>query len=97
MDNTEEKKIISKEKAKKKKEKPVRAKKVKPVKPVKKVKTPKPKKEKIPRAARKKGANQDERTKAKVGNSVLSQYCDAPDCIIPVAGYWCTGTWHGFL
>lgn len=65
MDNTEEKKIISKEKAKKKKEKPVRAKKVKPVKPVKKVKTPKPKKEKIPRAARKKGAKVSE-TKTKV-------------------------------
>jgi methyl-accepting chemotaxis protein len=56
MENTEEKKIISKEKTKKKKEKPVRAKKVKPVKPAKKVKTPKPKKEKIPREARKKGA-----------------------------------------
>ena len=55
MENTEEKKIISKQKTKKKKEKPVRAKKVKPVKPAKKVKTPKPKKEKIPRASRKKG------------------------------------------
>ena len=43
MDNTEEKKIISKEKAKKKKEKPVRVKKVKSA---KSAKAPKPKKEK---------------------------------------------------
>lgn len=59
MENTEEKKIISKEKTKKKEEKPVRAKKAK------KVKTPKTKKEKIPRAARKKDAKVSE-TKTKV-------------------------------
>ena len=44
MDNTEEKKNISKEKTKKKKEKPVRVKKVKSAKPAK---APKPKKEKV--------------------------------------------------
>ena len=60
MDNTEEKKNISKEKTKKKKEKPVRVKKVKSAKPAK---APKPKKEKAPKTTGKKGVKAKESKK----------------------------------